>query len=227
MRRSPLRGGLLSAALLTTMIGAGAVSAPALAQQTPGTTSTASPTAKISKVGVGKKRLNVRAGRRALVAGTVLPRSAGRIASLQIRRGNGWRTIDRDRTGTAGRYRLRDERTRPMSVAVRVFVRGDGARAKRRLGRLNVYRVALASWYGPGLYGNRTGCGGTLSYGRLGVAHKSLPCGTKVTLRHNGRRVRVPVIDRGPYVGAREYDLTEATARRLGFRGARGILTTR
>ena len=62
---------------------------------------------------------------------------------------------------------------------------------------------------------------------QLGVAHKTLPCGTKVTLRHNGRRVRVPVIDRGPYVGAREYDLTAATARKLGFRGHGGILTTR
>src|SRR3712207_9322983 len=67
----------------------------------------------------------------------------------------------------------------------------------RSLGRVNVYRVALASWYGPGLYGNRTGCGGRLTYGKLGVAHKSLPCGTKVTFRHRGRSVRVPVIDRG------------------------------
>jgi rare lipoprotein A len=172
-------------------------------------------------------RLNVRAGRRALVAGTVLPRAAGRVVSLQVRRAGGWRTIDRDRTGTAGRYRLRDERTEPGSFAVRVHVRGDGDRAERRLGRLNVYRLALASWYGPGLYGARTGCGGTLQPGRLGVAHKTLPCGTLVTLRHNGRRVRVAVIDRGPYVGAREYDLTEATARKLRFRGARGILTTR
>lgn len=224
MRRSPLRGGLFPAALMTTMIGAGAVSAPALAQ-TPGTAGPA-PTAKISKVGVGEKRLNVRAGRRALVAGTVLPRSAGRVASLQIRRSGRWRTIDRDRTGAAGRYRLRDRRTVPGSVPVRVHVRG-GDRAQRRLGRLNVYRVALASWYGPGLYGGRTGCGGTLHPGRLGVAHKTLPCGTKVTLRHGGRRVRVAVIDRGPYVGAREYDLTEATARRLRFEGARGILVTR
>ena len=60
------------------------------------------------------------------------------------------------------------------------------------------------SWYGPGFYGNRTGCGGRLDYGELGVAHKSLPCGTKVTFRHRGRSVRVPVMDRGPYVGSRE-----------------------
>jgi rare lipoprotein A len=97
----------------------------------------------------------------------------------------------------------------------------------RRIGRLNVYRHALASWYGPGLFGNRLGCGGRLTPSSLGVANKYLPCGTKVTFRHRGRVVRVPVIDRGPYVGGREYDLTAATARRLGFNGTGTIQTTK
>ena len=227
MRLSPLRRGLYAVALGTTMTATGAVSAPA--QETNSGTSTAAspPTASIAKVGVGKRKINVRAGRRTVVAGTVLPRAAGRIAYLQIRKGKRWSTIDRDRTGTEGRYRLHDKRRVPMSARMRVLVRGGGDRAIRRIGRLNVYREALASWYGPGFYGRRTGCGGTLGYSQLGVAHKTLPCGTKVTLRHNGRRVRVPVIDRGPYVGAREYDLTGATARKLRFRGHGGILTTR
>jgi rare lipoprotein A len=99
--------------------------------------------------------------------------------------------------------------------------------ATRHVGRVNVYRQALASWYGPGLFGNRLGCGGTLSPGSMGVANKHLPCGTKVTFRHNGRVVRVPVIDRGPYVGGREYDLTAATARKLGFSGHGSIQATR
>jgi rare lipoprotein A (peptidoglycan hydrolase) len=206
-----------------TLVGA----VPAPAQDPNQGTSASAPTAGIAKVGVGKRKINVRAGRRAVVAGTVLPRAAGRISYLQIRKGKRWHTIDRDRTGSQGRYRLRDRRPHPMSARVRVLVRGGGHRAKRRIGRMNVYREALASWYGPGLYGRRTGCGGTLGYSQLGVAHKTLPCGTKVTLRHNGRRVRVPVIDRGPYAGAREYDLTAATARKLRFRGHGGILTTR
>ena len=206
-----------------TIVGA----VPASAQDRDQGTTTSPQTARISKVGVAKRRLNVRAGRKAVVAGTVLPRAAGRIAYLQIRTGRRWHTIDRDRTGARGRYALRERRRTPMSARVRLLVRGHGVRAKRRIGRMNVYRVALASWYGPGFYGRRTGCGGTLGYSQLGVAHKTLPCGTKVTLRHNGRRVRVPVIDRGPYVGAREYDLTAATARKLGFRGHGGIQTTR
>ena len=225
MRLSPLRRGLYAAALGTTMTIVGAV--PASAQDRDQGTTTSPQTARISKVGVAKRRLNVRAGRKAVVAGTVLPRAAGRIAYLQIRTGRRWHTIDRDRTGARGRYALRERRRTPMSARVRLLVRGHGVRAKRRIGRMNVYRVALASWYGPGFYGRRTGCGGTLGYSQLGVAHKTLPCGTKVTLRHNGRRVRVPVIDRGPYVGAREYDLTAATARKLRFRGHGGILSTR
>jgi rare lipoprotein A (peptidoglycan hydrolase) len=47
-----------------------------------------------------------------------------------------------------------------------------------------------------------------------------------VTFKRGKRSVRVPVIDRGPYVGGREYDLTAATAARLGFHGHGGILTT-
>jgi rare lipoprotein A len=226
LRLSPSRCGLSAVALSTTMTLAGAVPAPAQQTNQQGTAASP-PTASIAKVGVGKRKIDVRTGRRAVVAGTVLPRVAGLVAYLQIRDGRRWRTIDRDRTGSRGRYRLRDTRRHPMSARARVVVRAGGDRAKRRIGRLNVYREALASWYGPGLYGRRTGCGGTLGSSQLGVAHKTLPCGSKVTLRHNGRRVRVPVIDRGPYVGAREYDLTAATARKLGFRGHGGILTTR
>ncbi|MGH2968436.1 MAG: RlpA-like double-psi beta-barrel domain-containing protein [Solirubrobacteraceae bacterium] len=240
MRLSPLRRGLFAVAFSTTMIGAGAVPPASADASSPGATSSspralsqnqgtsaAPPTAGISKVAVAKRRIDIHAGRRTVVRGAVLPRAAGLVASLQVRRGARWHTLDRDRTGTRGRYVLRDRRKHPMSAPARVHVRGNGARAKQRIGRLNVYRVALASWYGPGLYGRRTGCGRALGYRRLGVAHKTLPCGTKITLRHGGRRVRVPVIDRGPYSGAREYDLTAATARKLRFRGHGGILTTR
>ena len=181
------------------------------------------PRAKTARVGVAKKRLQVRAGRAVAVVGAVRPGGRGHTARLQIRSRRGWRTIDRDRTAASGRYVLRDRRRSPMSARARVRVRGTG----KRLGRLNVYRWAYASWYGPGLYGNPLGCGGRLYAGRMGVAHKTLPCGSRVTLRHRGRTVRVRVIDRGPYVGGREYDLTEATANRLRFRGHGPLLTTR
>ena len=172
-----------------------------------------------AQIDVTKKRVNLKAGQRALVAGATTP---GQVAVLKVYRRGRWRTLDRDRADSAGRFVLRTRVRRTMDAAARVRV----GRASRRVGRLNVYRYAYASWYGPGLYGNRLGCGGRLAPGRLGVAHKTLPCGSRVTLRHRGRSVRVQVIDRGPYVGGREYDLTEATARKLRFRGHGAILTT-
>jgi rare lipoprotein A len=91
--------------------------------------------------------------------------------------------------------------------------------AQSKVRHLTSFRLAGASYYGPGLYGNGVACGGTLEPGTLGVANKTLPCGTMVKLRYNGRSITVPVIDRGPYVAGREYDLTEATKDRLGFPG--------
>ena len=83
----------------------------------------------------------------------------------------------------------------------------------------DVYRYALASWYGPGLYGNGTACGKTLTPGMLGVANRSLPCGTRVKLRYHRRSVPVPVIDRGPYIPARMWDISGAAAEALRFPG--------
>ena len=71
------------------------------------------------------------------------------------------------------------------------------------------------SWYGPGLIGNGTACGQTLTRTLIGVAHRSLPCGTLITFRHAGRTLTVPVVDRGPYVGGRIFDLTVGACRKL------------
>jgi rare lipoprotein A (peptidoglycan hydrolase) len=79
------------------------------------------------------------------------------------------------------------------------------------------YRAVMATWYGPGLYGNRMACGGRLTHRTLGVAHKRLPCGTRVALRYRGHIIVVPVVDRGPYSRGVDYDLTAATARKLGM----------
>jgi hypothetical protein len=208
---------LLAGALAVSMAGVAAVHA--------GAQPTAPAKAQIS---VHKRTLHVRTGDRAAVRGLVRPGVAGLRVALQVRDGGRWRTLDRARTRTSGRYALRDRPPTALSARMRVRVRGArGVRGDvHRVGRLNVYRFANASWYGPGLYGNRLGCGGTLGAGRLGVAHKTLPCGTRVTLRHRGRTVRVPVIDRGPYVAGREYDLTAATARKLRFTGDGAILVT-
>ena len=85
--------------------------------------------------------------------------------------------------------------------------------------------LVLASWYGPGFYENRLPCWPWLKAQGLpiqflpdtwGVAHKSLPCGTMVTLTHGANTVTVPVVDRGPYIAGRELDLSPRVKAALG-----------
>jgi hypothetical protein len=87
----------------------------------------------------------------------------------------------------------------------------------------------VVTWYGPGFYGNRTACG--LRYTRyiLGVAHKTLPCGTLVRVRWRGLTAVAPVIDRGPYAGPGYiFDLSAAMAcRKLRPRGVDNSCYTR
>lgn len=132
-------------------------------------------------------------------------------------------------TRANGTFALRWAPGRTGSYAVRAYgVHDRRIRASRSAKRrLTTYRLAGASYYGPGLYGNGVACGGTLLPHTIGVAHKTLPCGTKVKLRYHGRTMTAPVIDRGPYVAGRDYDLTEAVKERLGFPGVGTVLASR
>jgi hypothetical protein len=132
-------------------------------------------------------------------------------------------------TKANGAFALRWAPGRTGSYAVRAYGVHD-----RRLSasvsavrKLTTYHLAGASYYGPGLWGNGVACGGTLLPSTMGVANKTLPCGTLVKLRYHGRSVTVPVIDRGPYVAGRDYDLTEAVKRKLGFPGVGMVLASR
>ena len=82
--------------------------------------------------------------------------------------------------------------------------------------RKNVWRQdPEISWYGPGLIGNGTACGQTLTRELVGVAHRTLPCGTLVTFRNGDRTLTVPVVDRGPFVSDRVFDLTVGACKAL------------
>jgi rare lipoprotein A (peptidoglycan hydrolase) len=93
--------------------------------------------------------------------------------------------------------------------------------------RVTAYRTVAASYNRPGLYGGALACGGTLQPGTLGVANRTLPCGSKVRLRYRGRTVTVPVVDRGPYVSGRDFDLTAATRSQLRFPSTGVLLSSR
>jgi hypothetical protein len=86
-----------------------------------------------------------------------------------------------------------------------------------------VYRPSVATQYGPGFWGQKTACGQVLRKSTIGLANKTLPCGTPVAIYYHGRTVVVPVIDRGPYTTGVDWDLTQATAQALGIPGTATI----
>lgn len=94
-----------------------------------------------------------------------------------------------------------------------VVTRKTAGRLKSAMGK------AGASWYGPGFYGNRTACGQRLRESTVGVAHKTLPCGSKVLIGYGGRFLLTRVIDRGPFIAGRSWDLTNGARLSLGYQG--------
>ena len=79
-------------------------------------------------------------------------------------------------------------------------------------------KAALATWFGPGFYGQTTACGQTLTPAVVGVANRTLPCGTLVKFSYRGHAAVVPVIDRGPYAhNGAQWDLTSGAASALGI----------
>jgi rare lipoprotein A (peptidoglycan hydrolase) len=116
---------------------------------------------------------------------------------------------------------------RPTASAVRRFQRKakiarngvvNKATARKMIGSL---KTSEASWYGPGLWGNGTACGKvTLRPRTIGVANKNLPCGSRVLIGYRGKFVIAPVIDRGPYIAGRTWDLTKAASDAIGLTSA-------
>ncbi len=178
---------------------------------------------------IDRRHLEVLVGERAGLVGTLEEGTArapaGAELELQRRQGRTWRTLSRTSTRAGGRFSLSYVPWRTGQQTLRVAFAGNSGAlpAARIAGRLEAFRAAGASWYGGG---GELACGGELTSSTLGVANRTLPCGTLVTLRYQGRTVRVPVIDRGPFVEGREFDLTEATKRELGFGDTGEVWTT-
>jgi rare lipoprotein A (peptidoglycan hydrolase) len=119
-------------------------------------------------------------------------------------------------TGYTGEFQsTTDSAVRQFQSAAGLAADGVVAQTTRKAIATRM-RSQHASWYGPGFYGNTTACGKKLKKKTVGVAHKKLPCGTRVTFAYRGRWVRAKVIDRGPFIPGRKWDLTEALAQQLG-----------
>jgi rare lipoprotein A (peptidoglycan hydrolase) len=81
----------------------------------------------------------------------------------------------------------------------------------------HIHTTGIATWFGPGFYGKQTACGQTLTPGVVGVANRTLPCGTLVKVTYKGHALTVPVLDRGPYGHGADWDLTAGAAEALGI----------
>jgi rare lipoprotein A len=173
---------------------------------------------------------HVRRGNAVRVKGALGRRYRRRVVRLQRRTRDGWETIDTARAGRRGGFRASWTPRRAGTVRLRIRFRASrryGTAAAKRLPRVYVYRRAMATWYGPGLYGNRTACGQTLTRETTGVAHKTLPCGTRIRFRFRGRSAVAKVIDRGPFRAGYDWDLTSALKDKLGFDSSGALWSSR
>lgn len=162
---------------------------------------------------------------RARISGTA-PAGTGTVRIERRDPRRGWVRIAVATVGADGRFRARwrPDRAGPVRLRARAEAAGSkaGGAAAPQL-ELTVYRPGVASWYGPTSGEWQTACGVPLLPGTLGVAHRRLPCGTPVALYYRGRTVVVPVIDRGPFVRGRTWDLTRAAHSALG--ATEGLIT--
>ena len=90
-------------------------------------------------------------------------------------------------------------------------------------GTKNGYYTGRAAPYSPTPEHPRTACGQRFTKATQGVAHPVLPCGVRLYIRFHGKEVLTQVIDRGPNVPGRDFDITKALANRLGLHGSQPI----
>jgi rare lipoprotein A len=110
-------------------------------------------------------------------------------------------------------------------LAVGALASTGGAASPAAGSPTKVHKTALATWFGPGFYGQQTACGQTLTPATVGVANRKLPCGTLVKVSYRGQRLTLPVVDRGPYGNGADWDLTAAAAQALGIEDTVHIAT--
>ncbi len=86
-------------------------------------------------------------------------------------------------------------------------------------GELEIFQTGVASWYGDDFHGKTTANGEVYDMHKLTAAHQNLPFHTIVEVENleNGKRVRVRINDRGPFLKERIIDLSLQAAQRLGM----------
>jgi rare lipoprotein A (peptidoglycan hydrolase) len=161
-------------------------------------------------------------GQASILRGTVARSARGRTVRVQRfdEETQRWRAEGRSTVGRKGRFRVRWSPTIVGPQRIRATLqrrRSATVTSASPEVAVRVFKASMATWYGPGLYGNTTACGQKLTKNLVGVAHKTLPCGTLVEISYGGASIVVPVVDRGPFAKGMTWDLTSAAAEQLGF----------
>ncbi len=159
------------------------------------------------------------------VTGTVPAGNAGsavEIDQLPSTAGASWTEVAVVQARSNGSFAATFRTTRAGPLTIRAEIhssQASSATAAPPAVAVTVYRRSIATLYGPGFWGHRTACGVILRRRTIGVANRTLPCGTEIQVYWKGSVITVPVIDRGPYAHNANWDLTMATARALGMEG--------
>jgi rare lipoprotein A len=165
------------------------------------------------------------------VSGTVPASDAGATVEIDELPASGastssWTAVAVVHAAADGSFAASWRPTHPGPVTIRALLRGSqatSAASSPPAVSVTVYRRSIATLYGPGFYGHRTACGIILGRHTIGVANRTLPCGTEVQIYYDGNVMTVPVIDRGPYAHHANWDLTMAAGRALGMAGTETI----
>jgi hypothetical protein len=150
----------------------------------------------------------------ALIRGRLTAADAGRPVVLGTFDGRRWVAAGSARADQSGGFVVpwrAQHLGRFLMRASRNAKFGSGPTAQ-----VEVYRSVIATWFGPGSYGSRTACGQILTPELVGLAHRTLPCGTIVDIAYGNQTMSLPVVDRGPYADGVSYDLTAGAAQALG-----------
>jgi rare lipoprotein A (peptidoglycan hydrolase) len=167
-------------------------------------------------------------GRALAFTGTTSAGSSGETIAVQrLDPKNGWVSVATGTVASGGTFSVLWRTNHAGQVTLRTVLE-QAARASRAGQaspslQITVYRPSIATFYGQGFFGQKTACGTVLTPTTLGVASRTLKCGTPVQIYYHGQSITVPVIDRGPYANHATWDLTQATAQALGIMGTETI----
>lgn len=160
-----------------------------------------------------RERARTRAAERRAKERAAEKRAQKRAAAKRAEKRAAEKRAEKRAQKRAAEKRAAERRERKRLAEKRAARRATQARRETRGGGSGWRNSPIVTWYGPGFYGNRTACGVRYTRRIVGVAHRTLPCGTLVEFKWHGITAVAPVIDRGPFASSKYvFDFSAAMA---------------